>query len=763
MCQYCTTFSSEFEHFDLSDSLSSIKRSQESDIRRVDPNLLISTALGNVTKGHINWSEGNETLKYFIYDYVDDVNIDIWDYDGTSNIGTETATTVAHNNDSKTFIRSIFYTLDSLIDLDFEEVYSFDDSDLDILSVSDYSHFSESTIGMIENGKNEWNVLWKNTDINGPLNSNDKNTIIHEIGHALGLSHPNEDPYNIEWNTVEDTVMSYNSLSGIWGYEFTRDDNSALVSIWNLENDDTTSPTVTFFSPLDDSTAVATTSNIVLTFSEAVDVETGNIVIYKASDNSVVEIIDVTSSKVTGSGTNQITINPVSDLAESTAFYVQIAGTAFDDSSSNSYSGISDTTSFSFTTADETAPTISSFSPLDDSTAVATTSNIVLTFSEAVDVETGNIVIYKASDNSVVEIIDVTSSKVTGSGTNQITINPVSDLAESTAFYVQIAGTAFDDSSSNSYSGISDTTSFSFTTADETAPTISSFSQLDDASGSINILSINENGTSINTFKANETVTWSLNGGADASLFSISSLGALSFSFAPDYESPKDSDSNNDYVVGIRATDASGNTSVKTVTVKVENNQELDISSHQVGTSYNLAYIKDYDGNLHANTGIVSNATKSAYKYQGLIDVNADGTKEAIYTNKESGRWVTGSINSSGEIDYEDHGLGGTTRVVGIYLDPLVQDGVVEQFGPYDSQQRFQTDLSTENLTIKASGDYDGDGFQEVYWKTDIGGAYLRALMHADGNMQYANYQNEEQMSDYLTSKGYESVISDIV
>ena len=72
-------------------------------------------------------------------------------------------------------------------------------------------------------------------------------------------------------------------------------------------------------------------------------------------------------------------------------------------------------------------------------------------------------------------------------------------------------------------------------------------------------------------------------------------------------------------------------------------------------------------------------------------------------------------------------------------------------------------DLNKDNLTVKASGDYDGDGFQEVYWKTNDGSAYLRALMHADGNIQYANYQSESQMSDYLTSNGYESVISDIL
>ena len=66
-------------------------------------------------------------------------------------------------------------------------------------------------------------------------------------------------------------------------------------------------------------------------------------------------------------------------------------------------------------------------------------------------------------------------------------------------------------------------------------------------------------------------------------------------------------------------------------------------------------------------------------------------------------------------------------------------------------------------MVAKKSSDFDSDGISEVYWKTNDGTAYLRALMHADGNIQYANYQSEEQMSDYLTSKGYESVISDII
>ena len=67
------------------------------------------------------------------------------------------------------------------------------------------------------------------------------------------------------------------------------------------------------------------------------------------------------------------------------------------------------------------------------------------------------------------------------------------------------------------------------------------------------------------------------------------------------------------------------------------------------------------------------------------------------------------------------------------------------------------------NLTAKTAGDYDGDGVHEVYWQTNDGTAYLRALMHDDGNIRYANYQNEEQMTDYLTDLGFSSVVAEVV
>ena len=122
------------------------------------------------------------------------------------------------------------------------------------------------------------------------------------------------------------------------------------------------------------------------------------------------------------------------------------------------------TLSSAYNLFDSTAPTQSSSSPTDNATDVAVDSNIVLNFSESVDVESGKITIKKTSDDSVIETIDVTSSNVTGTGTSQITINPSNDLDKGIEYYILIAATAFDDSAGNSYAGISSTTALSFTT-----------------------------------------------------------------------------------------------------------------------------------------------------------------------------------------------------------------------------------------------------------------------------------------------------------
>jgi hypothetical protein len=104
---------------------------------------------------------------------------------------------------------------------------------------------------------------------------------------------------------------------------------------------------------------------------------------------------------------------------------------------------------------------------------------------------------------------------------------------------------------------------------DSTAPTITGPSS---ATGSTSSISIQENTTSVHTFTANETVSWSRSG-TDSSFFSITTGGVLSIT-SRNFESPTDADLNNTYVVIITATDLAGYTKSQTLTVTITNVNE---------------------------------------------------------------------------------------------------------------------------------------------------------------------------------------------
>jgi len=211
-------------------------------------------------------------------------------------------------------------------------------------------------------------------------------------------------------------------------------------------------PTLSSSSPADNATGVAVDANIELTFSEEVDTETGTIVIKKVSDGSTVESFDVaTSTAISGSGTTTITINPTSDLTGSTAYYIEIASTAFDDAAGNSYAGISGATTLNFETADIAAPTLT-FSPADSATGVAADANITITFNEAVRLIDDSAL----SDTNVDALITLKDTNSSGSNIafdatvsgNVITINPTNEFSSEQTVYVAIGATV-EDSSDN--------------------------------------------------------------------------------------------------------------------------------------------------------------------------------------------------------------------------------------------------------------------------------------------------------------------------
>jgi hypothetical protein len=160
--------------------------------------------------------------------------------------------------------------------------------------------------------------------------------------------------------------------------------------------------------------------------------------------------------------------------------------------------------------------------------------------------------------------------------------------------------------------------------------------------------------------------------------------------------------------------------------------------------------IRDFDGNDLGGDGF--------WLRIGSADVNGDGDIDQILVNDAIGRFATVGTAPDGLVYFADHGWAGETRVAGIYIDPLVAAGIVEAFGPNDSQRRFQNDLQIENINrVLGADDYDDDGLQEVYFALTDGTAYLRAIMEFDGNIRYANYQSEQEVIDYLTANGFGS------
>ena len=235
-----------------------------------------------------------------------------------------------------------------------------------------------------------------------------------------------------------------------------------------LVSGDAIAPTLTSSNPADNAVNVAPGSNLVLTFSEAVLAGSGNIVIFNSNGTVAQTIAIGDTTQVTFSG-NSVTLNPGTDLAADSAYYLNLSAGVIKDLAGNAFAGISNSSTYNFNTAavvigDIIAPTLAGSSPVDNASGVAVGANLVLNFSEAVRAGSGNIVIYN-SNGTVAHSMAVTdTSQVIFSGSS-VTINPSIDLAAGSSYYVNLASGVIRDTAGNAFAGISASTALNFSTA----------------------------------------------------------------------------------------------------------------------------------------------------------------------------------------------------------------------------------------------------------------------------------------------------------
>jgi len=189
------------------------------------------------------------------------------------------------------------------------------------------------------------------------------------------------------------------------------------VTELDLRAQDITAPTVSSVSPLDGDIDVAVSTTVSVTFSEAMDADT--------ITTSSFTLDSVSGSVSYDSGTYTATFTPSADLDEDTT-YTATLSTAITDVAGNPLAEYS----WSFTTKIiSIPPTVSSVSPLDGATDVATYTTVTVTFDMAMDESTITTSSFTLSNGGA-----VSGTVSYDSGTYTATFTPDAKLDSNTTY-----------------------------------------------------------------------------------------------------------------------------------------------------------------------------------------------------------------------------------------------------------------------------------------------------------------------------------------
>ena len=301
-------------------------------------------------------------------------------------------------------------------------------------------------------------------------------TLLHEIGHMLGLGHPFNDPNPLpaELDNDGNTVMSYTS-SGTPSSQFQAFDLWALTWIYggdglagergynsqfghSLEpgSEDVTAPTITGFLPADGSENVPVDGLFEITFSEVVNLGSGEIRLV-FEEGTTAEIFDVGSSPALVMADNLLTITPTQALQPGRAYRFEFSDGSLVDLAGN-HLAASATYDFATVPAtDHQPPAILALSPADDAANVDINTSIQIDFSELVVAGNGRIIL-QDSNGQTVDDFSGDDLRING---HRVTVIPVEPLTAGEDYSLRIEHDALRDTSGNSNVAV---TGYSFST-----------------------------------------------------------------------------------------------------------------------------------------------------------------------------------------------------------------------------------------------------------------------------------------------------------
>ena len=275
-----------------------------------------------------------------------------------------------------------------------------------------------------------------------------------------------------------------------------------------------------------------------------------------------------------------------------------------------------------------------------------------------------------------------------------------------------------------------------------------------------------ENQTEVGTVKASDSdasdaiVTGHIRPGEDAAQFTIvgsSEGGVLTFVSAPNYEAPADADTNNDYVVVVRATSGTGAremTADQTITVTV-----TDVAGEAPGAPATPVVSPASVSSVDVSWAVPSNAGPriTDYDYQYRVKSPAGSWTEVTNTTiAVTNTTITGLAEST---EYEVQVRATNAEGTSPWSEPSGSGSTHANAAPvFDSLATFNAaENQTAAGTVQASDSDSGDSV--TYMIQDVADGAQFTIVASSGVLTFVSAPNYEAPADADTNNDYEVVV----